>query len=95
MNIDHSQPVVSILPGRGFQVHFANDPKLTGTGATLPEALRALSATIAARYDTEKGDETAAARDAARQTDILEGDRFINGLKLQHSVLLGAALGLI
>lgn len=94
MNANQGQPVISIVPGMGFQVHFANDKTLTGTGATPAEALNALSAAIAARCNTEKGDETAAAQDAARQTDILENDRFIRGNKMQYNVVLAAALGL-
>lgn len=91
---EQSTPVIGLLPGGGYRVHYSAQPAIAGTGATLPQALQALSAAIAGQYETEKGDETAAARDAARQTDIIEGDRFIQGNKLQHTILLGMALGL-
>jgi predicted RNase H-like HicB family nuclease len=86
-------PVISIVPG-GYRVHIANIPSVYGTGASLPDALQALSAAIAGTYDTEKGDETAEARDAGRRTDILDNDRFIRGNQLQNTILLGVALGL-
>ncbi len=95
MSNEPSIPVIGLLAGGGYRVHYSGQPDIAGTGATLPQALQALSAEIARRYETEKGDETAAARDAARQTDIIENDRFILGNKLQHNVMLGAALGLI
>ena len=86
-------PVISIVPG-GYRVHIADTPSVYGTGATLPDALQALSAAIAGTYDTEKGDETAEARDAARRTDILDNDRFIRSNQLQNTILLCIALGL-
>ncbi|MDV6331748.1 hypothetical protein [Asticcacaulis sp. 201] len=85
-------PSISLLAGGGFRVR---QDDLEGVGATLPDALAALSAAITARYDMEKGDETAAAEDARRQADILANDRFIRGGQLQHSVLTAMAIGLI
>jgi hypothetical protein len=86
-------PVISIIPG-GYWVHIGNNSSVYGTGATIPEALQSLSAAIAKTYDTEKGDETAEARDAALRADILDNDRFIRGNQLQNTILLGVALGL-
>lgn len=87
-------PVISILPGGGFRVQSGDNPDLYGTSATLPEALQALSAATAKSYDTEKGDETAEARDAALRTDILDNDRFIRANQLQHTIMMSVALGL-
>lgn len=85
-------PVISLQPGGGFRVKQGDHE---GTGASLPEALAALSAAIAASHSSEKGDETAAAETARLQTDILANDRFIRGNAVQHNVMLAAALGLI
>ncbi|EGF92490.1 hypothetical protein ABI_09270 [Asticcacaulis biprosthecium C19] len=84
-------PIIDIVPGVGFRV---TTGEVSATGASLPEAMSALRAAIAARYDTEKGDEAAASRDAARQTDLVNNDRFIQGNVLQNQILLGVALGL-
>lgn len=86
-------PVISIVPG-GYRVHISGNPSISGTGVTLPEALQSLSSAISKTYDTEKGDETAEARDAALRADILDNDRFIRGNQLQNTILLGVALGL-
>ncbi|ESQ77193.1 hypothetical protein [Asticcacaulis sp. AC402] len=86
-----STPVIEVVPGVGFRV-MTNG--VSATGATLTDAMQALSAAIAGRYETEKGDETAATRDATRQTDLVNNDRFIQGNVLQNQILLGVALGL-
>ncbi len=92
------KPVIQLIPtsqGGGFRVSFSGQPDMVGSGATIELALQALSARIASQYASEKGDETAAAQDAARQTDILASDRFIRGNDFQGTVLLAAAIGLI
>ena len=85
-------PAISLIAGGGFRVR---QGELEGSGATLPEALAALSAALTAQQHTEKGDETAASETARHQTDILANDRFIRGGELQHMILTGAALGFI
>ena len=98
MPSDALKPVIQLIPasqGGGFRVSFSGQPDISGTGATIDLALQALSARIASQYASEKGDETAAAQDAARQTDILANDRFIRGNDFQGTVLLAAAIGLI
>lgn len=84
-------PVIDIVPGVGFRVTASG---VSATGASLPEAMQALSTAIAARYETEKGDDTAEAQDAARRTDLVNNDRFVQGNVLQNQILLGVALGL-
>ncbi|ESQ93018.1 hypothetical protein ABAC460_01835 [Asticcacaulis sp. AC460] len=84
-------PVIDIIPGVGFRV---TTNGVSATGASLPEAMTALRAAIAAKYETEKGDESAEARDATRQTDLVNNDRFMQGNILQNQILLGVALGL-
>lgn len=92
MSSETAHPVISLLAGGGYRVRLGGH---SATGPTLPAALAALSAVISGQYDSEKGDETAAAQDAARQADILANDRFIRGNQLQHSVLTAVAIGLI
>ena len=89
------KPVISLLRGGGYRISFDGVADLAGEGATIALALQALSAEIARLYETEKGDESAAADTARRQTDILANDRFIRGYQFQQSVMLAAALGLM
>lgn len=95
MNSQTVKPFLYILPDGGYRVGFDEEPGLFGAGDTVPAALKALSAEIARRYDTEKGDETSEAQTAARQADILANDRFLRGHQLQNSVTMALALGLI
>ncbi len=89
------KPYVEILAGGGYRVGFNDVPDLTASGATVMDALQALSAENSRQYNTEKGDESAAAETARRQTDILENDRFIRGNQMQDSVMKAMALGFI
>jgi hypothetical protein len=89
------KPVLSILPGGGYRVGFDGEPDLSGTGPDIQSALRALSAAISRRYDTEHGDETLEAQTARKQADILANDSYIRGHQLQQSVLLALACGFI
>ncbi len=86
-------PAITVLPDNGgYEVAFVG---LTGKGGTLEDAFAALSAAMRDRFSTEKGDETAEAETARRQTDILANDRLIRGNTFQGTVLLAAALGLM
>jgi|GEM_PF-3946084 len=89
------KPYVEILATGGYRVGFDGVPDLVATGPTVMDALRSLSAEISRQYDTEKGDESAAAETARRQTDILANDRFIRGNQMQDSVMKAMALGFI
>lgn len=89
------KPYVEFLASGGYSVGFDDVPGLTASGPTVMDALRALSAEISRQYDTEKGDESAAAETARRQTDILANDRFIRGNQMQDSVMKAMALGFI
>ena len=95
MDAPPPKPILSLLRGGGYRVSFDGVSDVAGEGATVALALQALSAEIARLYETEKGDDTAAADTARRQTDILANDRFIRGHQLQQSVMLAAAMGLI
>ena len=95
MDAGTPKPVISLLRGGGYRVAFDGVADLAGEGATIALALQALSAEIARLYDTEKGDDSAAADTARRQTDILANDRFIRGGQMQYSVMLAAAMGLM
>ena len=88
------KPVVYLLREGGYRVAFDGEPGLTGSGPTIAAALQELSREIARVYETEKGDDSAAAQTARRQTDILANDRFIRGGQLQQSVLMAMAIGL-
>ena len=88
-------PAITVIPADqsgGFYVAYIG---LSGRGATLDEAFAGLHDAMRQRFQSEKGDETGEAQTARRQTDILANDRFIRGHTFQHTVLLGAALGLI
>ncbi len=88
-------PSVTLIPpehGGGFLVAFAG---FSGRGETLDAAIAALNGAMRETLHSEKGDEGGEAETARKQADILANDRFIRGAQFQHTVLLGAALGLI
>ncbi len=89
------KPVIDILSQGGYRIRLSALSPFSGSGPTLQAAIEDLAAAMARSYDGEKGDESLQARTAARQADILANDRFIRGGRLQQSVLLAAALGLM
>lgn len=95
MDLDRTMPAITVMPGGGYSVSFVGHPEIAGTGPTVDAALQALSVELRNRMIAEKGDEGLEAQTAAKQADILANDRFMRGNHLQHTVMLGAALGLI
>ena len=89
------KPIIEILNQGGYRIRLSESSALSGAGPTLRDAIADLAEAVARTYDTEKGDESAEAQTAARQTDLLANDRFIRGGQLQQSVMMAFALGLI
>lgn len=57
MDAKPPKPVVSMLAAGGYQVHFPGQPDITGSGATISNALQHLSAKIVQGYSAEKAQE--------------------------------------
>ncbi len=89
------KPIIEILHQGGYCIRLNANSPFCGIGPTIQAAIEDLDTAIAKTYDTEKGDESAQAQTAARQTDSLANDPFIRGGQLQQSVLMAFALGLI
>ena len=84
-------PIIDLLPSGGVRVTMNG---VSGTGATVADALTGVSEATAKTYDAEKGDESLAAQTAARQTDILANDRAIIGNQIQNNLVLGLGIGM-
>lgn len=81
-------PIIDLLPSGGVRVTMNG---VSGTGATVADALSGVSEATAKTYDAEKGDESLQAQTAARQRDILSNDGAMLGNQAQSAFMGGGA----